>query len=115
MSRSNTNYYNLCHKWGEIDADGYCDFHRPASKLRGPQHKCIPPHKWVSRRGIEERKLRFPKWTWKSWCSGPPRDVKRAWRRMIRAVYRAEMARRPDDPELFAGEKWLAGQYGWWS
>jgi len=115
MSRSNTNYYNLCHKWGEIANDGYCDFHRPTGRWRAVGHKCVPPREYVTRRGPVKRKPRFPQWTWKSWCSGPPRNIKRDWRRMIRARYKAEMLRHSDDPELFAGEKWLAGQYGWWS
>lgn len=110
MSRSNTNYYNLCHWWKEIGEDGYCDHHR------GWKGKCIPPGEYETRRGMVVRKPRFPAgWTWKSYSSGPPRDVKQIWQGIIRARHRAAIALNPDDPELFDSERWLAGQYSWWS
>lgn len=113
MSRSNTHYYNLC--IDEIGEDGYCDRHRPRGRWT-PAAKCIPPGKFLTRRGLVVRKPRYPKrCTWKSWCQGPPHSIKRIWERKIRSKYRAEMVKRPDDPELFDAGKWLAGQYEWWS
>lgn len=97
MSRSNTNYYNLCHRWGEIGEDGYCDFHRGYAHQR-----CIPPGKYLCRRGFVVRKPRFPVGSAKSWHNGPPASMKRIWSKQIRARYQAELARRPDEPELFS-------------
>lgn len=111
MSRSNTHYYNLCSGWNrvlgsrEVGDDGYCDYHRPGRYWPGRGSKCIPDREYETRRGMFRRKRRFPKWAIGSWHSTPPADVKKGWKRRLRAMYRAELVRRPDDPELFDGEK----------
>lgn len=116
MARSNTHYYNLCYGWGgPVGEDGFCDFHRPSGGWNKNGSKCIAPGEYETRRGLYRRKPRFPKWSWKTHCFGPPHSVKAMWRRRIRRIYNEEMRVRPNDPELFAAEKWLIGQYGSWS
>lgn len=107
MARSNTNYYNLCHKWGEIGEDGYCDFHRP-SRFWRMGGECIPPGKFIGRRGVVIRRNRFPGWSQKSWHKGPPADLKRIWVRKLRAAYRAELSRHREDPEMVDGKKYYS-------
>lgn len=67
--------------------------------------KCRVARTWQSRRGLEERKRRFPEWSPKTWHNGPPKKVKKMWRRKIRAKYRQEMRRNGDDPMLVSYNK----------
>ena len=116
MSRSNTFYWNLCHRGGDIGEDGYCDFHRPYFKdgrqLWGGGKSCIPPGKFETRRGIVFRRPRFRDRSIKGTHGPPPMSLKKMWRRWIRSKYQAEMRRNPEDPELFGYNKALANRIG---
>lgn len=93
MSRSSTHsYWGLCTQWGPIGDDGYCDFHRWCHKV-----PCVPPGKWESRRGIEERVPRFPDWSEKSFHSGPPAWLKAQWWRKYRRRSEQDLRRHRDD------------------
>jgi hypothetical protein len=109
MSRSNTNYYNVCDR--PIGESGYCERHSPARSWQ-PRKVCIPPGEFWTRRGLVRRESRYQH-GWKRHCSGPPRAMKRAWQRQLRAKYVAEFRR--EGEILFDGGKWLAGQYSRWS
>lgn len=104
MSRSNTNYHNVCRI-----RDGEC-----ASWYHARVGRHIPERTWETRRGIVVRKKRFPNHSWKSWCSGPPSSIRKQWRRQIRAKY-ADLMRRDQDLVLFDAQKWSSGQYQYWS
>jgi hypothetical protein len=109
MSRSNTNYYNVCDD--PIDETGHCEWHQEYSWL-GRQRKCIPPGKFFSRRPWV-RKKRFPDWGWKRHCPGPPRSFKRLWQRKLRTMQRDELRKTGD--VLLDADKMLIGWYGYWS
>lgn len=105
MSRSNTNYYNVCDH--EPSRSGWihtrCEYGR----------HCIPVKKFATRRGIVERKKRFPEWSWKSHCPNPPRAIKRAWQQRLRAQMKREIARYGE--VMVDADVKLIGWYGWWS
>lgn len=111
MSKSNTNYYNLCSR-GEIGEGGYCDFHRPGW-WKGRQAKCIPSREYLTRRGVVQRKPRYAKWSRKSWHSGPPAWWWRAEHRRARAKQKAEFLRCPEDPTITPDRK-LIDLWGWY-
>ena len=114
MSRSSTHYRNLCHHWGDIGEDGFCDFHRPYGSWNRAQSECVPSGSFETRRGVVERGPRFPDWSVKSWHRPPPLSMKKVWRRWIRSKYAAEMRKNPDDPELFGYNKALANRLWDW-
>lgn len=118
MSRSNTNYYNLCVGapgfWDAVGEDGFCGLHRPHGRWQ-PRGKCIPPAEYMTRRGIVKRTPRHPWHSWKSHCHNPPHDMKRYWNKRLRAQARREMAARPDDPQLWPWQKALAEMYQNWT
>lgn len=117
MARSNTNYYNLC-PW-PVGEDGYCWWHRPSDNhpndLFFTEGDCVGQGWYYGRRGLVWRKRRFPEWSWKKWVKGPPRSIKRLWRRKVRGLYKAEIRRQIDDPVFGDHEKLLTGMYGWWA
>jgi hypothetical protein len=112
MSKSNTHYYDICD--GPFDEDGLCERHS-GWKFRGPQRRCIPAGEFETCHGTVKRRKRFPDWCWKSWVSGPPKEIKQIWKRRIRAIYTQEMRRHPYDPDLIDGERLLAGWYAYWA
>jgi hypothetical protein len=109
MSRSNHHYYNLCHRWGDIGEDGYCDFHR----YRRRQHCCIPPAVYLTRRRVIRRRSRFPEGSPKSWHRAPPAWWWRSAHRRARAIQRQEMLRNPEDP-VITPDKRLIDLWGWY-
>src|SRR5262249_12684078 len=97
MSRSNTNYYNICPWHRKVGEDGYCDIHRPY-RDEGWGQPCLVPRQLLSRRGGVRRRRSLPKRSAKSGPSGPPRSWWRIEHRRARAIQRAEMLRDPEDP-----------------
>jgi hypothetical protein len=112
MSRSNHNYYNLCHRWGEIGEDGYCDFHRPFGPWRH-YNLCIPAADYLTRRGVVRRRPRFSVWSPKSWHHAPPAWWWRVQHRRARAIQRREMLRHPEDPVITPDRK-LIDLWSWY-
>lgn len=109
MSRSNTYYYNLCVRHGEVGEDGFCDFHRGFWRLHG---KCILPREWLSRRGIERRKPRF-RYSPKTYQKGPPRWWWQMEHRRARRKQQAEFLRNPEDP-MITPQRRLIDLWGWY-
>lgn len=112
MSRSNHNYYNLCVHWGEIGEDGYCDFHR-LSWWKGRGHLCIPPGAFTTRRGVVQRKARFPEYSMKTFHRGPPSWWWRSQHRRARAIQAVEFHRDPEDP-MITPDRRLITLYNWY-
>ncbi len=110
MSRSNHHYYNICS--GPVNADGYCKWHEPMG-LWYSQRTCITERDVVTRRGVYCRRQRFPKWSIKSWHSGPPMALKKRWHRRARAQQKQEFLRSPEDP-LITPMKWLMDLWDWY-
>lgn len=109
MSRSNTNYYNVCDD--PLDESGRCKWHQD-SRWSRVNRNCIPPGVFFSRR-TWERKKRFPNYGWKRYCPGPPQTIKRLWQRRLRAQMKREILRYGE--VMIDAERKLAGWYGWWS
>lgn len=89
MSRSNTNYYNICKRdevTGKCVRDGM--FHR----------SCYFEGEYVTRRGVFRRKRRFPEWSVKSYHSTPPVSIKQCWIKRARAKQQHEMRKEAEDP-----------------
>src|SRR4051794_4940330 len=110
MSRSNHHYYNICS--APLGADGYCEWHEP--KAHWLRHKtCTSERDVVTRRGVYRRHRRFPKWSIKSWHSGPPMELKKRWHRRARAQQKQEFLQNPDDP-LITPIKRLIDLWNWY-
>jgi hypothetical protein len=100
VSRSNTNYYNICPWHDEVGEDAYCDIHCNYSAS-----PCLVPREFLSRRGVVRRQRRFLKHFKKSWHSGPPSWWWRMQHNSARAIQRAEMLPNPDDPVVSSDKR----------
>ena len=105
MSRSNTNYYNICTE--PVAREDRCDAGLSLSRRH------IPPGQYLTRRGVFIRKPRFP-FGWKKYAWNPPKYIKRYWNKQLRQSVRLELIHHPEDPILTPWQKWLAGKYEYW-
>lgn len=91
MSRSNHNYYNLGLRYRKSDV--------------------IPERTFATRRGLYTRRKRFPRWSIKSFRSGPPKEIKQMWHRQARAAQNSQM--RDDDPVVTPMRR-LINMWNWY-
>lgn len=121
MSRNNTHYWDLCLPFrkdnsmgmGVMGPDGFCDYHRRwhGSLGGGPRHRCITPRTFETRRGLYERKPRYPQFGG-YYTSPPPSSMKKIWNRKLRAIAKHELIRFGEvQTDL---DKLLAGWYQYW-
>jgi hypothetical protein len=92
---------------GNVGPDGLCDYHR----RYGSHHKCIPPRRFETRRGMYERKPRYPEYGG-YYTTPPPVSIKKIWNRRLRQIAKREVSRYGE--VMTDLRKLQAGWYQYW-